>query len=234
MRFAYLTFIFVAAMVAGLYAGPGAAGTAEAHTAPSGSFYTLAIREDRFKNWDFRSKSAVASNVDWPVTMLYYNNANINKVKNKLDAIDRIGRCGSGKKARLRDSTVTGYVWDNDGGIKDNCGTDWGQTRHMRVYADGNDKLYNLSWKYYIIGTTHVDHCHRHGFWPAYWCHHHYVGFSENANDWWDYYSDRVSGWTVFADWSSFSNSANFNDLHGSGEDHLVRSNGRATAVHVP
>ena len=37
MRFAYLTFIFVAAIVAGLYAEPDAA---EAHTAPSGTFLT--------------------------------------------------------------------------------------------------------------------------------------------------------------------------------------------------
>ncbi len=229
MRFVYFTFIFVAAIVAGLYAGPDAA---EAHTAPSGSFYTITIREDRFMNWDFRSQNSAASNVDWPVTMLYYNNAEIDKVKDKLDAISGIGRCGSGKNARVDEGS--GWVWDSDGGIKDNCGTSSDQTRHMRVYADSNDRLYNLSWGYYIIGTTHVDQCHRHGVWPAYWCHHHWVGFSETANDWWDYYSDQVSGWNVYADWGSFSNSANFNDYHGSGEDHYVRSNGYATYVYVP
>lgn len=233
MRFAYLALIIIAATVVGLYAGGN---QAEAHTAASGSYYTLTIREDAFVNWDFRSKSVSASNVDWPVNMLFYNNAEIDKVKDALDALPNtnIGRCGSSKHAQVDDGS--GMAWDSDGGIKDDCSSSppSEQARHMRVYADGDDRLFNLSYGYYIIGTTHAEDCHKHGVWPITWCHHHWVGHSEIANDWWDYYSRQVAGWIVYSDWGSFSNFADEFDAHGSGEDHHVVNDGRATFVNVP
>jgi len=233
MRFAYLALIFVAATVLGLHAEGN---PAEAHTAPSGSFYTLTIQEDAFINWDFRSKDVQASKVDWPVNMLFYNNAEIDKVKDALDALPNtnISRCGSGQDARVDDGS--GMEWDGDGGIKDDCSSTppSEQARHMRVYADGDDRLYNLSFGYYIIGTTHAEDCHQHGTIFYRYCHHHWVGYSEIANDWWDYYSDQVAGWTVYSDWGSFSNTASGLDDHGSGEDHYMESDGKATYVNVP
>lgn len=34
---------------------------------------------DSFYNYDFLSQSASSSNVDWPITMLHYNNAEVDK-----------------------------------------------------------------------------------------------------------------------------------------------------------
>lgn len=231
MRFANLALIFIAATLVGLYAGGN---QAEAHTAPSGSFYTITIAEDEFVNWDFRSQSAQASNVDWPVSMLYYNNAEIDKVKDALVAVPglNIGRCGSGQDARVNDGS--GMQWDGDGGIKDDCGTSSPVLLHMRVYADGDDRSYNLYWGYYIIGVTHAEDCHPHLPWPLTYCHHHWVGFSEVASSYWESYSDQVAGWSIYSDFADFANTANFTDYHGSGEDHYVQSDGRATYVNVP
>jgi len=219
----------LAALAAGLHADSN---SAEAHTAPSPGFKIITVLEDGWYNWDFRSQSQSSSNVDWPVTIVYYINANINKVKDKLKTIENIGSCGSPINARL--SEGGSWQWDQDSGLKDDCGTGSDVTEHLRVYADGDDRLYNQFLSYYILGTTHEDDCHEHGVWPFLSCHHHWVGYSEVANNHWDSYSDQVAGWDVYPDESNLDNAASFADLHGSGEDHYVFNNGLATLVVVP
>lgn len=114
------------------------------HSASPGSFGILTRDDDSFYNWDFDSQTADSSNVDWPVTILYHNNAEVDKVKSIY-----WGLCGSGsqKYARLNDGNEgTGWVWDEDGGTKNPCSClISGDAEHMRVYADANDTMYNLS-----------------------------------------------------------------------------------------
>ncbi len=73
----------------------------------------LSHGEDGFYNYDFLSNTASSTNVDWPITMVFYNNAEVTKVKNIF--------FGSALLAwsmyeYLNDGT--GWVWDDDKGTK--------------------------------------------------------------------------------------------------------------------
>ena len=190
------------------------------HSAGPGSLSVLSIQEDQFYNWDFVSNDDFSSsNVDWPVNMLFYNNAEVDKVKGIY-----WGNChwpvASAKYARLNDGS--GMVWDNDSGTKSPCDcTIWGNQPHMRVYADDNDTLYNTSWGFYVLGTTHTDH-NECGLNP-------WHGESEDTEG---LIADRASdrGYTVFEDWGNFYNAESWR-REG---NHIVENDGYATAVYVP
>jgi hypothetical protein len=203
-----------------------AAGPAQAATARSGNLKILFIREDGFRNYDFTNRTVTSTGVDWTVALLFWNNATINRVKNS-----GIGplydQTGGTMHGRLRESTATGYVWDDDGGRKTTkCpGAPFQprNARHYRVYADGDDRLYNLDWGYWVYGTTHwdMDEC---SLWNPAW-----FGYSENAEGW--LVSDWVNrtGWGATNDWASFYNSEPFR-VQG---DHIWDSNGLASAFRV-
>lgn len=57
---------------------------AYAATATSGSFGILNTGDDRVYNYDFLSTNAVRTNVDWPMGMVFCQNASIDKVKNDI------------------------------------------------------------------------------------------------------------------------------------------------------
>ncbi|CAG0975149.1 MAG: hypothetical protein MPEBLZ_00899 [Candidatus Methanoperedens nitroreducens] len=155
--------------------------------ASTNNLTTLYIREDSFRNYDFLSETDSNTNVDWPVSMLFYNNADINKVK----SIFFIG-FGSILKGRLNDGA--GWVWDSDGGTK-GISSRYGHWLHMRVYADSDDRMYNLAWGYYVIGTTHYDE------YPF----ESWSGYSEAAEE--EFASIASSkGYSVSEDWSTFYN----------------------------
>ena len=193
---------------------------ASEHSASPGSLSILSIQEDRFYNWDFTSddEDLSSSNVDWPVNMLFYNNAEVDKVK-------RIywRNCGwpfaSAKYARLDDGS--GFDYDEDSGTKSPCDClFFGDQPHMRVYADDNHTLYNTSWGFYVLGTTHTDHneCG-----PNTW-----HGESEDTEG---LMADRASdrGYTVYEDWGNFYN-AESRRREG---NHIIENDGYATAVYV-
>lgn len=48
----------------------------------------ILLSEDQFYNYDFLSDQASSSNVDWSVTMLFYGNAEVNKVKLALFGLE--------------------------------------------------------------------------------------------------------------------------------------------------
>ena len=69
--------------------------------------------------------------------------------------------------ARLKDSDGSAE-WDEDGGKKTRLCPVFGQTAyHSRFYADGDERLFNTSWGFYVIATSHQDHnaCSRIGRW---------------------------------------------------------------------
>ncbi len=119
-----------------------------AHQASLSNWGTINMGEDSFYNWDFHTQPtsfdcpSACDKVDWPVSMLFWDDALINTVKvGLLDAIGgQSGASHSANYARLNDGS--GWVWDGDGGIKnDNSCPSVGY--HMRLYADGDDRLYN-------------------------------------------------------------------------------------------
>ncbi len=109
--------------------------------------------DDRIYNYDFTRTRASRRNVDWGVDLLFYNNAEVDKIKNSLPLVGT----GSKKNARLDDGG--GWFWDEDGGRKGTPCTPGVRLNHYRVYADrpGGDRNFSRGLGFYVIGSTHRD-----------------------------------------------------------------------------
>ena len=119
----------------------------------SASAVTLLSEDgDYFWNWDFNSESVSPTNVDWPISLLWFNDADVTLVKDIVEW----NHVGGEKHARLKDGPGS-YRWDSDRGIKEFQGTCTSTVQHMRVYADGDDRIYNTMWGYYVLATAHYD-----------------------------------------------------------------------------
>jgi len=181
----------------------------------------LYIQEDSFRNYDFDSQYVLSTNVDWPVTLVFWNNANINKVKNSLDSAG-FQWGGDSENGRLNDGY--GYVWDTDGGRKNVLCPFLSTDSHYRIYAPSYDYLYNVSWGFYVIGTTHRDHneCGPLDTW---------YGKSDEAENEVAFASAAVWGsGAVASDWAYFYN---YEPYRAEGS-HIWLNDGYATAVRVP
>jgi hypothetical protein len=206
--------------------GPPATGlrleSAQAHCVAGEKVHNRSIREDRFRTFDFQNRqSAGRCNVDWPASLLFWNNASVPKVKNRFEEIGW-DRMGSSMQARLDDGA--GMAWDGDEGVKTFSPSDcaFGDMEHMRLYAVYTDnRMYNLSWGYWALGTSHIDNreCS-----PGGWS-----GESERAEDRIADDAGRVRGVTDIAeDWDWWGN-----DLprRTASDGHRLHNNGRATAI---
>lgn len=110
---------------------------------------------DSIYNYDFENQAVDARHVDWAMSLLFYNNANINKIKSILEGSYWI--YGSKENANLNDSGS--WEWDQDGGMKTDTPSCLGSDAHYRVYApSSSDRFYNPTFGYYVFGTTHHDH----------------------------------------------------------------------------
>jgi hypothetical protein len=198
--------------------------TADAATARNGNLRVIAPREDSFRNYDFLSHNVARNNVDWPVNFVFYNNAEIDKVKSKMNS--RMKYSGGAMYGRLNDGN--GWLWDEDKGIKTGrCPNPFfsGTTYHMRLYADRpGDRLYNRSWGFYTLGTSHIDH-------NECWARDRWFGKSEDAEGKIASFAAAVWGsGRVHQDHWQFYNQE---PLRQEG-NHIWKSNGLATIVKVP
>ena len=128
-----------------------------AFASPAAAWYTpnLTIQykhDDAFRNYDFESPDVSAYNVDWPVDFIFYNNAAIDKVKYQIGW----GAWGNPMYGRLNDGY--GWVWDDDRGRKSSWDCYGSTVNHYRLYADGDDRLYNPSWGFWVFATAHRDY----------------------------------------------------------------------------
>lgn len=114
---------------------------------------TLPGGGDAFDNYDYHSRSRTESNVDWPVNLIFVNNATVPKVKEPVAG--DFPRSGS-----IQHGWVAGD-WDDDRGRKQfegDCKAK-GDNYHFRVYAPSNtDRMYNMTYGYFGIGTSHNDY----------------------------------------------------------------------------
>jgi hypothetical protein len=180
----------------------------------TGTVRYLSAREDRFFNWDFRSQTSVGTNVDWPMNLLFFNGASIDYIKSALDP--PYGGSGSSMYAKI-DESGWGWAWDSDPGRKKG-GCWWDDQYHYRIYADG-PSLYNMSWGYYVLGTSHIDHNHCNGGWS---------GMSEVAEE--EIAWDTIGlNWSVYGDYAYWYNAEYFR-VEG---NHVVDSNGYTTYIDV-
>jgi hypothetical protein len=195
------------------------------HTANGASTSRLSkvtVHEDSFWNYDFTTNRVHANRVDWPIGLVFFGNATINKVKDILG--NEYDRSGSAMWGRINDGPR--WRWDTDKGRKTTAcpglPTQPSWARHYRVYADGDDRLYNPSWGFYVIGSTHYDvrECAVSGK---------QFGWSESAEDWvvWRW---SVNGYWAQNDWTGISN---HEPLRVEG-NHVWSNNGRASRLHTP
>jgi len=110
---------------------------------------------DSIYNYDFENRSVDATHVDWAMSLLFYDNANINKIKSILEGTYWL--FGSEENAYLNDTGS--WQWDEDGGEKTEFPSCLGSDAHYRIYApSGTDEFYNPNFGYYLFGSTHHDH----------------------------------------------------------------------------
>lgn len=133
---------------------------AGSQSAKKGNFDVIRKRGDSFRNYDFRSEQVSRKNVDWAVTLLFFNDAEIGKVKDAL--FDPYDQTGGAMYGRLKNNGGASR-WDSDAGKKTTlCPGAFRQPDsafHYRIYATPvNDRMYNRVWGYYVFGSTHVDY----------------------------------------------------------------------------
>lgn len=104
--------------------------------------------QNSFYNYDFDSQSAVATNVDWPVDMIFYGNASVSKVYNKM------GWYWGGSNEYMLLNTGSGATWVSAGGRKNTLCTD----THYRLYAPAATGYFtDPVLGHYVIATMHLD-----------------------------------------------------------------------------
>lgn len=130
----------------------------QARAASTGNLRLMTLNEDTMYNYDFDANRVSSSGVDWPITMMFTGNAEVDKVKQRLVTYLRwYGDSPTGKNMLVNDGA--GTSWDSDGGVKDiSCPLSGQSSRHLRLYAPSNtDRFYNVRFGYYVIGSTHRD-----------------------------------------------------------------------------
>lgn len=143
-----------------------------------GSMQPKVVEEDKFMVYDFSSRSAERTNVDWGIDLIFTGAASIDKVKQVLafyfpDDPGLFGKSpqfahlypGGQLRAQWADPE---WTWDDDTGLKTRlCGLDREGTvaYHMRSYAPtyphadvAHDSMYNQRFQYYVIASAHEDH----------------------------------------------------------------------------
>ena len=178
----------------------------------------LTVAEDSFYNYDFTSKTVSSNNVDWPVSLVFYGNADVNKVKNIYWGVTILANT---MYAYLNDGQ--GFVWDEDRGTKgvvwSNCTNSY-VWLHMRVYAPNPpDYLYNIYYGKYVIATAHYDQ-----FPLESWS-----GYTECAEKHLAAIA-KSKGYTVYQDLFYFYNYEPYR-IEG---NHIWLNNGYATYIYVP
>lgn len=110
-------------------------------------------------NYDFLSQSISQSNVDWPIMIIFYGNATVNKVKNIYGGITLASTMNAAY------DIGSGTQWDTDKGTKVTVtfggpdGSD-SDTLHLRIYAPPGTDYFDGSaggWGHYVIASTHFD-----------------------------------------------------------------------------
>ncbi len=199
----------------------GALFVATAHAATTYHLAAQRLNEDSFDNYDFNSASVSSSNVDWPVGLFFYNNAEVEKIKAGLS--QSYFYPGDTQNGRLDNSF--GWFFDDDGGRKTRVCSVGNYDDHYRIYADPDHG--NRNWTagvgFYVIGTTHVDgnEC---GGGTA------YFGFSEPAEDRLGSVARSVTNWTVYDDNYAMNNY----EAYRAEGNHWWLNNGNATMFRLP
>ena len=227
-----IAIVAVAAVAAG--GGPVAASfTVEpAHAVPS-QFYKF-VKVDwattsgiaGMYNWDNNNQATHYSTASFPVTVLFHENAEIDKVKGELAGRNwTYGTTNSKNSWSISQSGWSG--WDTDSGKKKHdpisCYTTYPFceiTLHYRIYGQPSiDRNFSLDWGYFVYATTHRDLYEDD---PA----NEQYGFSEDVEK--QLVGDLANEFTTVADGLIMHNA--YNSVDG---NHVYQSNGFASTVKI-
>ncbi len=234
LRYAIATMATVATLLFGIHS------FANAHAGgPHGWIY---VGGDKVLNYDHRSKSSSANNIDWPLHLIFRNNATVNKVKgtdgsHSLD--NNVFKALGGAKYLQLSEDGTNFEWDSDKGRKKfNCKplVDYNKwTEHYRVYADSDDRMWTPQHGYYVLATAHFDYDDPES--PGPWCNDAKFGWDEMAADNILYYYTTHSSGPRWSTWESdayFGNNEQSHDDYINGNLHHRTSDGYYHSVTVP
>jgi hypothetical protein len=106
-------------------------------------------------NYDFESESASSTNVDWPMSVIFFadnDDVDVDSAKSLLWS-----HSGSAMHAKYYNVEGGFYDWDDDEGAKSAISdlNAW----HARIYADTDTgQCTHDGWGYYVIASTHRDY----------------------------------------------------------------------------
>lgn len=179
---------------------------------------------DAFINYDGTERNYDRGDRDWPIGLIFYSNATIEKVKN---AYEDEGYDGEGSfmyegwKARNG-----GYRrFDSDKGKKNDCNAA-GRNEHFRIYGNHHNdsgRFFSRDYGYFVVASAHYDHgdgCSGRR----------YFGFSENVEGILVNVARDRLGWSVRHD---FLPTKNHEEPRWEG-DHYWKNDGRASILLVP
>ena len=182
----------------------------------------MSSAEDAFYNYDFTSKAVSATSVDWPVTVIFYGNASVSKIKSAYRTRGWGNPFANTMYEYANDGL--GFTFAGDGGVK----TFATKSPHMRLYAPGG-RMFNSVWGYYVVATTHYDNAELSKP-PTQW-----FGMSEDAAT--AAVQTAVKAWgagCVTVDTLPLGN-AQYGEVTGpTGERHIWQCDGMATLIKVP
>ena len=208
-RKSFMLLIFLSLICAGI--GSSLLTGTSAQSASTGNLNMITRLEDSFRNYDFLPNPTLvrADRVDWAVTLLFFNNANVAKVKIFLF---------SGSTMYCRYDNGPGFQLDGDDGSKSVACPATGYAYHYRVYG----RLYNTDWGYYVFSTTHADHDE---------CNPFYNSFGSMEDETENYVAGvfRNRGYKIQPNFRSFSNY----EAPRTEGDHRWNNDGYATAVNI-
>ena len=115
------------------------------------------VGRERWLNYSFRNTDRRALDPDWPISLIFYGRADVERVK----ALFGGGRIATRKYAVFDDGT--GPYWNADRGVKMRVrfegpdGPD-GDSLHVRVFAPPRGYFEGPEpWGRYVIATVHLD-----------------------------------------------------------------------------
>ena len=213
-----------------------------ANEAPSGTFVRKFMgHTDYVWNWDLIETGDDVANmddkVDWRMRFVFKNNAEVDRVKHRLDGVGldpRINpslpaKWGATQYAHIDDGHEhSGSYWDGDAGIKNGALCRWNYG-HMRLYAI-EDQNYNPTLGYYVVASIHQDY-------EGFSCDNEFESF-ESDEDWWiDRIEDNLGEDTDY-DWEVTDNATSWrNNVIGKapiGDVHTYESDGWGAEVFIP
>jgi hypothetical protein len=198
---------------------------------------------DRFFNYDNRSQYADATNVDWPVHVIFTRSAFVGKVETVIRNNTILDCWGGFMNLRHRDLTTT-YIWSTDDGPKE-CETppnndDDCDTRHIRFYATASRQANygGLDWRYYVLATVHRDLNECNGNFNYFPDLPHESnqdhGWGENVEGYFQHLFAGL-GYTVYPDSEWLDNAENqWQEIDFGREEHYFQSDGYATVIQIP